>query len=117
MKVYNKGTRTFNPGSPIAVKPGVWTEIPDEEAAKLIKMFPRELTSVDSSVEEKNELTALRQENSTLKAKIAEYEEKLAVLGELTPPPAPAPTQKKAAQAKPAVKVAVVDIADERLKI
>jgi hypothetical protein len=115
MKVYNKGTRTFNPGSPIAVKPGVWTEIPDEEAAKLIKMFPRELTSVDSSVEEKNELTALRQENSTLKAKIAEYEEKLAVLGEPTPPPAPTP--KKATQAKPAVKVAVVDIADERLKI
>lgn len=74
MRVYNKGRRTINPNTSHALRPGTWTEIPDKEAERLLKMFPRDLTAADQSASEAKLLTEI----DTLKAQVSDLQAKLA---------------------------------------
>jgi hypothetical protein len=90
MKIYNRGGRTITTRSG-AVSPGKWLELPAEDGAKLIKMFPRDLvadTAKDAGFPA--EIEALRKENADLRKENAELRELLAPaadVGAETPDP------------------------------
>lgn len=64
MKLYNRGQRVINPQTPNELRPGKWSkELSDQEGTKLLKMFPRDLTSNAEAVsKEKQELEKLQEE-------------------------------------------------------
>ena len=81
MKIYNKGSRVFNPNSPGAIRPGVWTEVEDKEAERLLKLYPRELTTNSAAVTIVN--PALEAENKRLKAENARLTTQMANMEKL----------------------------------
>ena len=88
MKLFNKGRRTINPNTPAALLPGRWSpDLTDAEAAKMLKMFPNELTSAEAPVTgpsaKELELAA---ENAKLKESLAAMETRLANLETLASP-------------------------------
>lgn len=105
MKLFNRGRRTFNPGTSIALLPGRWTDIPDEDAKKLLRMYPRDLTTNEQPTGPSSEEIRLAKENKELKARLAKYETQMDGLEKIattqTPPidapipdaPAPAPAK------------------------
>jgi hypothetical protein len=74
MKIFNRGRRTFNPGTPSAILPGRWTELPDDDAKKMLRMYPRDLTSNDQPSGPTPAEIQLRKENAELKKRLAKYE-------------------------------------------
>lgn len=76
MRIYNRGRRVINPNTTHALRPGTWTEIPDEDAKKLLRMFPKDLTSSESSPQE----TKLVEENQALQAELVKLKEENAAL-------------------------------------
>lgn len=96
MILYNRGSRTINPNSPIAILPSKWSpDLPDDLGRKLLKMFPRDLTSSEGDVAKINtqlaqlasEKAKLEVENKALREQVANFEKLLAE----TPAPAPEP--------------------------
>lgn len=80
MKLFNRGQRTFNPNTPIAIKPGKWSpELTDEQGAKLLKMYPRELTSNEGEatrhnvalIEAEDKIKKLEEQNKELRDQVA----------------------------------------------
>jgi hypothetical protein len=121
MKIYNKGRRTFNPNTDCPIRPGFWTEVPDEQAEKLLKGYPSELTTnsvamtvVNPALEAENK--RLKAENEALSSRLVNMEKLLSgrrdgpapadLVGEgTTLPHLPVETPRAAAQsAKPAVR-------------
>lgn len=64
MKLYNRGQRVINLNTPLECRPGKWSaELHEDDAAKLLKMFPRDLTSnADVVTAEKKEIERLQEE-------------------------------------------------------
>lgn len=87
MKLFNRGRRTFNPGTPSAILPGRWTELPDDEAKKMLRLYPRDLTSNDQPSGPTPAEVALRKENAALKERLAKYETQMANLEKVTVEP------------------------------
>jgi hypothetical protein len=116
MKLFNRGHRTFNPGTPHALIPGRWTELPDEDAKKLLKSYPRDLTTNDQPTGPSAEEIRLAKENADLKTKLAAYEARMDGLEKIatapTPPlDAPIPAAPAPAKAtKPALKTKTVTV-------
>jgi hypothetical protein len=80
MKLFNRGQRTFNPNTPIAIKPGKWSpELTEEQGTKLLKMYPRELTSNEGEasrhnaqlIEAEQKVRDLETENKKLRDQVA----------------------------------------------
>ncbi len=80
MKLFNRGQRTFNPNTPIAIKPGKWSpELTEEQGIKLLKMYPRELTSNEGEatrhnvalVEAEDKIKKLEEQNKELRDQVA----------------------------------------------
>lgn len=90
MNLYNKGGRTINPNTNQAIPPGKWKDVPDEEAKKLLRMFPRDLTAVDPGAPSSEQIAA-EKENAELKAKLAAAEAKIANLEKLVAASVPDP--------------------------
>lgn len=88
MKLYNNGRRTINPNTPQAHAPGRWLEIEETEGRRLLKLFPRDLTTNAAAeaaeAAAKAERAKLAAENAELKAKLAEFEAKLLNLESIT---------------------------------
>lgn len=81
MKVFNKGRRTFNNNTEHAVRPGIWTEVPDQMAQDLLRDYPREITTNSAAVTIVN--PQLEAENKALKEKNAALELRLANMEKL----------------------------------
>lgn len=73
----------FNPNTPFQIKPGTWSpELTEEQAAYLIKMYPRELTNNEGEAarfsgriqELEAEAKRLAEENKSLREQVAGLE-------------------------------------------
>lgn len=107
-KLFNRGQRTFNPNTSYVIKPNSWSpELTEEQAAKLLKMFPRELTSDEGVAQKHNlriaeleqELAKTQAENKQLKDQVAGLQKILEadplsanLLSNTVPTPAPVAT-------------------------
>lgn len=91
MKLYNNGRRVINPNTPQAHAPGKWLEVDDAEGKRLLKLFPRDLTTNAAAeaaeAAARAERAKLSAENEELKAKLAKYEAQLASLEQITTAP------------------------------
>lgn len=91
MKLYNRGRRTINNNTPQAHPPGKWLGVDEVEGKKLLRLFPRDLTTNEAAeaaeAAAKAEKAKLEAENAMLRAKLAEYEAQLGNLEKVATSP------------------------------
>lgn len=78
MKIYNKGSRTFQLGGDKVIKPGLSVEVENKVAKQLIKDYPRDLIAFEQG----RNTEGVREEIAELNARIAELEADKAALKE-----------------------------------
>lgn len=91
MKLYNRGRRTINAHTKQEHKPGTWLEVDETEGQKLLRLFPRDLTTNAAAeaaeAAAKAEKAKLEAENAELRAKLAKYEAQLGNLEKVATAP------------------------------